>query len=207
MGKKKGQPSNVKQFHLTNQSRGAVLADLKPFLDQSLGIMYEQLKRDFGNQVADIYTRVVALEELLEQKVDNFNREMIEDQMYLVIDRTYGLEEIPVAEKACLARIKLQTRTVDKEKWSSAGRRDIPNLGSGQTLGPALEEAIIGLKTGETTEVLFGKDNKIEAKITLLRASMAPKAPEKLDPKDLKFKNAEEVNAEQGEKEDAANAG
>ena len=50
----------------------------------------------------------------------------------------------------------------------------VDNAGTGQTLGSALEDALVGMKTDEVKEITYGEDQKMTAELTINRISRAP---------------------------------
>jgi hypothetical protein len=60
---------------------------------------------------------------------------------------------------------------LDQEDFQGTSRLKIYQTGSGQTLGPEMESAILGMSAGQTKEVSFGQDQQLLAKITINRVS------------------------------------
>lgn len=130
------------------------------------------------NAVNNMFTRIVAMEELLMEKI-GLTKDDLANQVATVIDRNDGYVPStgPVKENDRV-RLEVRTRTADQTEWQGASRLQVDAIGTGRTLGKEIEGAVIGMQVGETKEIDFGKDASLKASVTVNRISAQPPKPE-----------------------------
>lgn len=182
MGKKKSQQHL--QQSMGNLVSRAALAQMGPSIENYV----QQVVRQLGSQLAvqqastleTIFARVVVLETIIMEKFDYTS----EDLARLVADNEDQKENLVTAESVevgDVTRLEISTKTKDQEDYQGTSRLKVYNTGSGESIGEELEKALIGMKSGETKEVQFGKDQEMSAKITMERVSRkVPAAPVQL---------------------------
>lgn len=179
MGKKK-QQQHVQQSMGQMVGRAA-LAQLGPQIEGLVSAYTSRAANQIAQQQAStletLFARLVVLESIIMEKLGYTSEELVAKVADLE-DSKEGYERSESVEIGDLARIEVSTRTKDQDEYQGSTRMKLYNAGSGQTIGPELEGAIVGMKAGETKELEFGKDNGMVAKITLDRASRAIKQAE-----------------------------
>lgn len=142
------------------------------------GLMARQ-QQGFANSAL----RTVAIEELLMDKL-GVTKDDLANKVAVVQDRSEGFDPVDGAvELGDRTRLEIRTKTSEQTEYAGTSRLLVDNTGSGNTLGKELEAAVLGMKVGETREVLFGKDNSLQASITVQKVSRQPK-PEPTETKE-----------------------
>lgn len=172
MGNKRN--NNVKQLRPQNafqdQVAQAVNQKMADYVSKQVNYLGSILAQEQKSNLEDIYSRLVALETLV---LKNFN--VSEDQFALMVadvqDNHAGLVSVDSVEKGDLVRLEISTKTKNQVDYSGISRQRIPQVGSGQTFGPQIEDAIVGMKLHEVKEIEFGQDNQLVAKLNVQRIS------------------------------------
>ena len=177
MGKKKGQ--NHVQQSMGQLVSKAALAQMGPAIErfvrgqiQSLG---SQLAMQQASTLETLFSRLTVLEAIMVEKL-GYTKESLAVKVSEMEDEKEGLTLVNgPAEKGDVVRIEAKTRTSDQTEYQGSSRLKIPNIGSGENLGPELEGAVLGMVAGETKTLEFGKDKQMVAEITVNRVSRGPK--------------------------------
>lgn len=177
MGKKKSSQQHLQQSVGSLVSKAA-LSQMGPQIESMVRHYVEQLGENLAVQQAStletLFSRVVVLESIVIEKL-GYTAEQLTTLVADLQDEKEGLQAVETAELNDVVRIEVSTKTKDQTEFQGTSRMKVYKTGSGQTLGPELESCLIGMKTGETKEVSFGKDAQMTAKITLNKASRAIK--------------------------------
>lgn len=181
MGKKKSNGQHLQQSMGQMVSRAA-LAQLGPQIEDMVRAYVnnfgERLAHQQASTLETIFARVVVLESIVMDKL-GYSSEQLTSMVADLQDEKEGFAknegEVILGD---LTRIEISTKTKDQSDFQGSSRIKIYQTGSGQTIGKELEEAILGMKAGETKELNFGKDGAMVAKIKLDRVSreLAPVA-------------------------------
>lgn len=181
MGKKKTSGGQQHQQQSFGQmvSRAA-LAQMGPQIEQIVRAYVNQLGNQLAVQQAStletLFARVVVLETIVMEKL-GYSTEDLTKMVAAIEDEKEGLTLVEgAAELGDVVRLEIATKTKDQTEFQGSSRLKISQTGTGQTIGTELENAILGLKAGETKEVNFGKDGAMTAKITIDRVSRGQKA-------------------------------
>lgn len=205
MGKKKGnsQPHASQSFQeLLAQ---ATLQKFAPYIQQQINYAAQGILQRQAQASANIFTRLIATEEVLMELVPGLTKERLATQVASVQDRNEGLEEsLESVQIGDRVRVEIKTKTADQTEYQGTSRMLIDNIGSGATLGKELEDNIIGMAKGETREVLFGKDNSLSASITLNRVSRLTKEEAEARARAIKEESAQQGQEDQELKTDTA---
>lgn len=181
MGKKKTKANSQPRMQ---QSMGqmvsrAALAQLGPEI-QNMVLFYT---KQYANQIAvqqastleTLFARVVVLETIVMEKL-GYTTEDLTNLVAKIEDEKEGLTLVDgPAEANDVTRVEISTKTADQSEFQGSSRLKVPQIGSGKSLGPEIEAAIIGMKAGETKEITIGENKDVVAKIVLDRVSRPQK--------------------------------
>lgn len=178
-------PGGQRQVHQTRSFEqivaDATLARLGGYIDGQINEAAQAILIRNQQAMSNLLTRLVATEEILCDKL-GLTKEDLATQVAKVQDRFEGFVEAQDAvTQGDRVRLEIKTRTADQETFQGSSRLDVLEIGSGKTLGPDLEKAVVGMTTGETKEVKFGKDDSMIASITVNRVSRQPKEETKTE--------------------------
>lgn len=198
MGKKKNSQQHLQQSMGSLVSKAAI-AQLGPSIEdftrklvQELG---SQLAIQTSNTMESLFSRVVVLENMLIDKL-GITRDDLVNKVCDLEDAKQGyVHSDGPAERGSRARLEVSTKTSDQSNFGNTSRILINELGTGNTIGEALETAIIGMKAGETKEVPFGQNNEAIAKMMLSRVSLKIRKDE---PKSEEPQETQDENQTQG---------
>lgn len=174
-------PGGQRQVHPTRSFEqlvaDATLSKLGGYIDDEIHELGQSLLIRQQQAMSNLLTRLVAVEEILTEKL-GMTKDDLSNRVAAVQDRFEGFNEVTdrAVETGDRVRLEIATRTADQSEYQGSSRLQIENAGSGQTLGSEIEGAVVGMKTGETKEITFGKDASLAAKITVNRISAKPKA-------------------------------
>lgn len=155
----------------------ATLSKLGGYIDNEIRGLGQALAQRQAQSNNNLMTRIIAIEEILIEANPALTKEVLANRVAAIQDRSEGYEVVAaddVVKEGDRVRVELKTRTADQKEFQGTSRLQIDNIGVGNTLGKELEGAMVGMKTGEVKEVLFGKDNSLVASISLNRASRRP---------------------------------
>jgi hypothetical protein len=182
MGKKK---SSGPQSHAT-QSFGqmvskAALSQMMPQIEDVVRHYVNQLGSQIAQKSAEtiehLHARVVCLEALLMDKGVT-TKEELSDKIASIEDDKRGVAAVDgPAESGDSVRVTIETKLKDQAEYQGRSLVRIDNVGTGNSFGPELESAIVGMKANEVKEVTFGKDKELGARLSVARVSR-PKAPQ-----------------------------
>lgn len=201
MGKKKvksltaknGKPQNHVQKSFKDLVAEAATETVKPYVQQQLQFLGYQLQQENVESMRTLYTRMTTLENLC---LKQFN--MTEDQLAELVadseDKASGYSKVDgVIEAGDYIRLTIETKAKDQDEFKGLTKLIVENVGiEPLTLGTEIEPLLIGLKTNEPTELEFGKDKSLIARVNINRISRKPK----VEKPQLKAVNKEEVNNE-----------
>jgi hypothetical protein len=178
MGKKKSSQQHVTQSMGQMVSRAA-LAQLGPEIEQIVRSYVQQLGNQLAVQQAStletLFARTIVLESIVMEKL-GYTVEDLTAKVADIEDDKEGLKKADGAvELNDVVRVEIKTKSNDQAEFQGSSRLKISQIGSGQTIGPELEGAVIGMNAGETKEVKFGKDQAMTASIKLDRISRGQK--------------------------------
>lgn len=173
MGKKKSS-GHVQQSMGQMVSRAA-LAQLGPEIEQLVRAYIQQLGNQLAVQQAStletLFARVVVLESIIMEKL-GYSTEDLTQKVAAIEDEKENLELVQgEAHVGDVVRLEIKTKTKDQNEFQGSSRLKIYQVGSGQTIGEELESAIVGMNSGETKQVIFGKEGAMVAEIKVDRVS------------------------------------
>lgn len=196
-------PGGVRQLHPQQSFQqlvgDATLAKLAGYIDEQIQGFGQAVQYRVQRSVLDMTTRMIALEEILFETVPAITKENLSERITLIQDRMEGLTRTDEPAKAGdRVRVSVTVRAKPEDEIpAKASRFLVDELGSGQTVGKEIEDAIIGMKAGETKEIRIGKDQKV-AGITLNTVSRPTEAetptPVAAEPKE----SADDVSQDAG---------
>jgi hypothetical protein len=179
MGKKKSSQNHLQQSMGNMVSRAALVQmgpDIEKIVRHHVNHLGNQLAVQQASTLETLFSRVVVLESIVMEKLGYTS----EDLTRLVSnkeDEAEGLARVDgAAEAGDVVRLEIRTKTKDQAVYQGSSRLKINQIGSGQTIGPELESAVLGMKAGETKEVEFGTDKAMTAEIKIDRISRAEKS-------------------------------
>lgn len=181
MGKKKAQGGSKHQSQSFEQLVGAANRNaLKPFIIETA----VELVNDLGNQLAqrlfgqlgNIQTRIMALEKVLQQKF-GLSEADIQNIVMDVEDEATGHTKVDrPAQAGDLLRVSAATKAKDQTEYNPSVRKEVNSLGAAKpTLTKVVDEALVGMSSGETKEVTIG-DGAMTVRVTVDRVSAPPAA-------------------------------
>lgn len=173
MGKKKSS-GHIQQSMGQMVSRAA-LAQLGPEIEQLVRGYVQQLGNQLAVQQAStletLFARVVVLESIIMEKL-GYSTEDLTAKVAQIEDEKESFELVQgEAQAGDVVRLEIKTKTKDQTEFQGSSRLKIYQVGSGQTIGEELESAIVGMKSGETKQVSFGKEGAMVAEIKVDRVS------------------------------------
>lgn len=171
---------------------------LKPFIQQQVMGMYQNVMSNVNTTLEMAFYRIEALEGIVIEKL-GITEEQLTDKVVELQNKADGLvaaNDRAVKEDDTI-RFEVSTKTKNQEEFSEPSRQILTNIGKEPfTYGEELEKPIIGMRVGETKEIMIGKDAALTTRITINHIAFKP-APEKVEKpkaKDQKPKKVEETN-------------
>jgi hypothetical protein len=178
MSKRKNKdPGRVRQVHQTRSFEqlvaDATLNKLSGYINQEMQEMGRALVQRQAQSLQNVMTRLIALEEILMEKIEGLTKDVIVDRVAMVQDRSEGFAAAndSAVEVGDRVRLEIKTKTADQTEYQGTSRLLVDNAGSGKTLGQELENALLGMKVGEVREVIFGKEGSLTASLTINKVS------------------------------------
>lgn len=178
MGKKKQQEHVQKS--MAQMVSKAALAQLWPhitnFVQSNIQRLGSQLALQQASTLETLFSRVIVLEQILIEKY-GYTADDLAVRVSQVEDEKEGLTLLSnneLLQKGDVVRLLIKTKPKDKEEFQGETRLKVYSTGSGETLGLELEEPMIGMKTGESKLIEFGKDKSMVAEVTINRISRKP---------------------------------
>lgn len=173
MGKKKGQ-DRIQQSMGQMVSKAA-LTQMLPEIENIARHYIKQLGSQLAVQQAStletLFARVVVLESIVMEKL-GYTTDDLTKKVADIEDSKEGLVGVDTpVELNDVVRLEIKTKTEDQTEYQGSSRLKLSQTGTGQTIGAELEEALLGMKAGETKEVLFGADKKMTAQLKVDRVS------------------------------------
>lgn len=186
MGQKKSKQNHVQQSMGQMVSKAA-LAQMGPQIAQFVQAQVQQLGSQLAMQQAStletLFSRVVVLETILMEKY-GYSKDDLAEKVALLEDEKEGLTLVTGGiEKNDVVRLEVKTKAKEQADFAGSSRLKLYKTGTGETIGQELEEALLGMKSGETKQVEFGKDKSMVAEFTVNRISrnLNPKVEETQD--------------------------
>lgn len=173
-------PGRTPQIHPTRSFdqmvADATMTRFSGFIEAEIERVGQDLLARQQAAMGNLLTRLVATEEVLSEKL-GVSKTDLANRVAAIQDRFEGFVEVTGGvELGDRVRLEIKTRTADQTEYQGSSRLQLEDAGTGRTLGKELEEALIGMSTGETKEVKFGKDGELTASIQIDRISREPKA-------------------------------
>jgi FKBP-type peptidyl-prolyl cis-trans isomerase (trigger factor) len=176
MGKKKTQGKPHAQNSFEQLVAKANREALKPYIHELFMDLGNDLSQRVFRQLANIQTRIMALEEILISKLGVSEAEIqltvanIEDEAtgYRKVDRG--------AEAGDLLRVSIETKAKGTEEFTAPVKRQITRLlNQPYSLTETIEKALVGVKAGETKEVTLEGEFQVRVTIDRVSESTQPK--------------------------------
>jgi hypothetical protein len=179
MGKKKtnngGKPHQSLSFEQlvakANQER------LKPYIHELFMQLGNDLSQRVFRQLANIQTRVMALEEILIEKF-NVTEVEIQQKVAEIEDEATGYKAVTrPAEAGDLLRVSIETKAKGTEEFTAPVKRQITKLlNQPYSLTETIEKALVGVSTGEQKEVTLEGDFLVRVTVDRVSENLAAKA-------------------------------
>lgn len=182
MGKKRKNkdPGRVRQVHPQKSFKDyvaeAAINYCKPFMT---GKLNEMAHRHLQSEEV-IFTRLMVLEELLLEQFPSVTQDELAFRAARVQDRAQGFEVVDgVVEKGDRVRLEVSIKKTEDAEFEPGHKFLLHDAGSGATLGPELEKAMLGMSKDEVKQMTFGTENAMEARITInmISRSATPAEP------------------------------
>lgn len=149
----------------------AANAKLLTTVQQEIYQLGGQIAQNQSRELSGIVTRLAAIEQVLIEKL-GITEEQLTEKVATIEDQALGYERVEEVSSGDLVRLTVSTKKADAEEYTGESKLQVNNCGNSPfTLPQKLEEALITLKTGQTIEVPFGKDDSMKAKLTVDRVS------------------------------------
>lgn len=129
--------------------------------------------------IEGLFTRIVVLEELLVEKLEGVDQDLLADRVANLEDKQAGLEAVEEVAEGDRVRATLRTKLIGAKEFNGESRQMIDNVGLGNTLGPDIEKAMLGMKVNETKLVKL-EEAKSEVEILINRISRSKVDPQKV---------------------------
>lgn len=159
---------------------------LKPYINELFDNMADELSKRVFRQQANIQTRMMAIEKILQDKFS-----ISETDIYSAVadieDEATGYQTASrPAAPGDLLRITIETKKETDQDWSGFQRRQVTNLmnkGMDPTamlsLGPPIVEgALVGLSAGESKELTLEKNFKVKMFVDRVSEKIPDTLPE-----------------------------
>lgn len=181
--RKNNDPGRVRQLHPTRSFEQlvgeATQAKLSSYIDAEIQGLGQALLQRQQQGLAAMKQRIIAIEEILLETVPGLTKESLANRIADIQDRSEGFEPAEGGADAVVAegdrvRLEIQTKTADQNEYQGTSRLQVDGAGSGNTLGKELETALLGMKAGEVKEVKFGKDESLNALMSVHKVSRKP---------------------------------
>lgn len=205
--RKNRNPGGTPQTHQTRSFEqlvaDATLNKFGGYIDEQIEQAAQAILIRQQRAMTAVFTRIVSIEEILLETVPGLTKDQLAARVADVTDRNEGFtavdEAVSVGDRV---RVEIKTKTADQAEYQGSSRMQIDQTGSGNTLGAELESALIGMKAGETREVMFGKDHSLQASLHVSKVSRQPVAAEEAAPAET----TEAAPTEAPQAEEAADA-
>lgn len=179
MGKKKtnngGKPHQNLSFEQlvakANQER------LKPYIHELFMSLGNDLSQRVFRQLANIQTRVMALEEILIEKF-NVSEVEIQQKVAQIEDEATGYSAVTrPAQAGDLLRVSIETKAKGTEEFTAPVKRQITKLlNKPFSLTETIETALVGVSAGESKEVTLEGDFLVRVTVDRVSENLAAKA-------------------------------
>jgi len=167
-----------KQIHPQNSFQDlvaqATLARLGGYIDQEIQGLGQALLQRQQQSLQNVLIRLISIEELAMEKY-GLTKDDLAARAASIQDRMEGFTDVEAVEVGDRVRLEIKTKTADQTEFQGSSRLLVDNAGTGNTLGKEIEGALVGMKTGETKEIKFGKDQSLTASLYVNRVSRQPK--------------------------------
>jgi hypothetical protein len=176
MGKKKSSnPQNHQTQSFGQMVSKAALSQMLPQIEDIVRHNINQLGNNLARQSADtiehLHSRIITLEAIIMDRGIATKEELGEKIASLEDAKNGTIKVDGAAAQGDSVRVTLETKTKDQEDYQGKSMVRIDNVGTGNTFGPELESAILGMVAPSTKEVNFGQDGQLSARISLNRVS------------------------------------
>lgn len=143
-------------------------------IDQRIMVMGRQLAANQSRELAEILTRISAMERILiENNLTTLDN--LVETIATIEDEALGLVKIEAgeAEVGDKLRLTLSSKESEKEEYGETSQITVNNLNGEQlTLPKELEEALVGARAGELVKTSFtSRDKTIDVKMVIDRIS------------------------------------
>lgn len=174
---KNGAPQQHAQKNFLALVEEASLKKVQPYINQTFQQLAMQMQQEQNLGLSSLARRLVVLEEIVGEKL-GVSLDELTERVYDLEDKDSGYEKAEEVKDGSLVRLTIATKVKDQEEFQGESTLVVTDTNNEPlTLGPDLEPALVGLKTGESKEISFGKDEKMVAKVTVLRVSEKVEAP------------------------------
>lgn len=179
MGKKKASQQHQADSFGNMVSRAA-LTQLLPHIEGMVNELGSQLQQQQQSTFQLLYTRLVAVEQILIEKGVATQEDMM-NRIADLEDKREGLTTVDTVAAGDTVRIAIRTKTEDQPEFQGSSKLKVMNVGTGNTIGKEVESEIVGMKAGDLKEVKFGQNKEIVAEIKVDRVGR-PLPPQVLTP-------------------------
>lgn len=172
MGAKKRKQGNPAAPKHATQAFGelvsrAALNQLLPDIKTMVAELGSKIALEQANSMELLYLRLLVLEQ-----ASGLTQEELTERVTVLKDSFDGLEKVEESKLGDTLRIRLSFRE-NKEgaNYNEPQDRRIEQVGTGKTLGPAIEAQLVNLKVGDEREFPLGEPATHTAKVTITRVS------------------------------------
>lgn len=170
MGKKKQHLQQSMGQMVSNAAMAKLGPHIQNYVDNRVRALGMQLATQQASTLETLFSRIVVLESIIMEKY-SLTEDDLSNKVADLEDSKQGLTKVDQVEKGDTARLEISTKSKDQEDFQGSSRLKLSNVGSGENLGQELEDALIGMKTGETKLIEFGEDKLMQAKVRMDRIS------------------------------------
>lgn len=179
MGKKKNQNSGSQ--HANNSFEQLVAKAVNTRLEKYIHELFQHFGNEISQrvfrQLANIQTRVMALEEILTEKF-NVTEVEIQQKVAEIEDEATGYKAVTrPAEAGDLLRVSIETKAKGTEEFTAPVKRQITKLlNQPYSLTETIEKALVGVSAGESREVTLEGDFLVRVTVDRVSENLAAKA-------------------------------
>lgn len=178
MGKKKSGNRAQQQQNFQQLLADQTLRKFKPYIDEMIQTnikgVAEAISARQSELVSTAFDRIRILEQILMEKYEDVNPENLANRVAELEDQKYGLVEVQEVNAGDVVRVSVRAKEEGKEYLAESSKLMVRKVGSGETLGAILEDALLGMKKGEVKEVTYGDTQKMVAELIVDRISSKP---------------------------------
>lgn len=177
MGKKKSSGNSHANNSFEQLVAKAVNARLERYIHELFTHFGNDLSQRVFRQLANIQTRIMAIEDIIVEKL-NITEAEIQQRVASIEDDATGYKSVSrPAEAGDLLRVSIETKAKGTEEFTAPVKRQITKLlNQPYSLTETIEQALVGVSAGETKEVTLEGDFLVRVTVDRVSENLALKA-------------------------------